>query len=342
MFGETPPQYYRQPAMASSGGCGASADTVVTGDCGSCENFNCCPAPQLWYAGVEGTFLAVTRHGPPAVDIETHASPINDDPTTSDLNTDYGVGPRVWLGLELGDCWGARARFWSFRDNADGIFGNPATLNGVGTGDFAEGGYNLGAYTIDLEATTAWGCGPWFLEASFGARYAQMHQDASLAFFEPTDDTTAFGNASRRVNGTGLTASIEAHRCLGCSGWNVFANARGSVLWGSTDSLATMAADAYFGDDSFTSDSESINRSTTMYIVETQVGVEWTHPVKCICGTVFFRGAFEYQRWTASNAASAVATGETVGDTVTTVVTSTAPSPTIGLIGLDVAAGFRF
>lgn len=341
VYGEAPPQIY-EPPMVSPGVCGPPVDGAVGGEYAAPENYNRYRSPQLWYAGVEGTFLTVTRHGPPAVDIETHASPPIDDPSTNELNTEYGVGPRVWVGIELGDCWGLRGRFWSFRDNANGEFGSPGVLNGVGTGNFAVGSYDLSAYTIDVEATKSWDCGPWYFEASLGARYAQMRQDGLLAFFEPVDDTTAFGSASRRINGTGVTGSLEAHRCLGESGWNLFANGRGSVLWGSTDGLATMAADAYFGGDSFASDSDSIRKSATMYIVEAQAGIEWTHPVKCICGTVFVRGACEYQRWTARNPGSAVATGETVGDTVTTVVTSTVPSTTIGLLGLNIAAGFRF
>lgn len=347
IYSAPPAQCYGQPAMAPSCPCGPSAAAMP--GCDSCGNGNSYRMPQLWYASVEGTFLAVTRHGPPGVDIVTDPSPPQqtDDPSTNEFNTSYGVGPRVTVGVELPDCWGVRGRFWSFRDNADGDVGNPAVLNGVGTGSFATGSYDLSAYTIDVELTKSWdleacGIAPWLIEASFGARYAQMRQDADLGFFDSTDETAAFGSASRRISGTGLTASIEAHRNLGCSGWNVFANARGSVLWGSTDGLATMAAVTYFGFDSFASDSSSLDKSTTMYIVEAQAGVEWTKPIKCICGTAFVRAAGEYQRWTADGAGSAVASGAAVGDTLTTTVTSTTPSTTVGLLGLDIAAGFRF
>jgi hypothetical protein len=294
------------------------------------------PAPQFWYAGVEGTFLHVT-HRAPGVDI---AEGTYVDPATSEVNSDYGVGPRVWLGIELGDGWGVRGRFWSFRDNADGVFGNPSSAVGMGTGSFAVGDYNLDAYTIDVEATKSWCFGPWYLDASLGARYAEMHQDAFLGFYENVEGTTAFGSAYRRISGTGLTAALEGHYCLGDSGWDLFANARGSILWGSTNGLATAAADDNFG--TFGSDVASVSNSTTLSIFEAQVGAEWTRPLKCVCGTFFFRSAVEYQRWNASDAPAAMAGGEVFGHTVETTVTSTTPSPTISLIGLNVAAGFRY
>ncbi len=327
----------------------------VTSDCGSCQNYGCCcPAPQLWDAGVEATFLHVSRRDPPGVDITSTVSVNNFDPASSQLTSEYGVGPRVWFGVALGDCWGVRTRFWSFRDYASKVFGDPGTLNDTVTGNFAEGGYDLSAYTIDVEATKAWGCGPWCFEASLGARYAQMHQDTLFAFYENTDETAAFGSNSRRISGTGLTASIEARRHLGylgsacssgcscSSGWDVFANARGSILWGTTSGQAAVAAVDYFGEDSFASQANSLSNTSTLSIFEAQVGIEWTHPVKCICGTAFVRGACEYQRWSANDPGSAVAQQAVIGDEVTTVVTSSTPSPTVSLVGLDVAAGFRF
>jgi hypothetical protein len=285
------------------------------------------------------------------VNIATTVPHNEEDPASSELNSDYGVGARFWLGVELGDCWGVRGRFWSFRDNALGIFGDPRTLNGVGTGDFTEAGYNLSAYTIDVEATKAWGWGPWCLEGSFGGRYGQMHQDSLLAFYDDTDGTTAFGSSSRRIFGTGLTGAIEVHRCLGgsgccsgcsccsCVGWSVFANARGSVLWGTSSGFATAAADDNSG--TFDSSFESVADPTTIYIFESQVGVEWSHPVKCVCGTLFVRGACEYQRWSANNAGTTVATA-VASDAATTVVNSQTLSPTVGMLGLTVAAGFRY
>lgn len=312
------------------------------GDYGSFQGGD--PAePQHWCAGVDGTFFHVERHDPPGVDITTTANPIVNDPGSNTLNSDYGAGPLVWVGAGLGDCWGVRGRFWAFRDNASGTTGDPDALNGIGTNSFSAGSYTLDAYTIDVEATRTFEDGPWCFEASVGGRYAQMRQNALLTFYEPVDQTTAFGSATRRIGGTGITASLEARRRLGCSGWSAFANGRGSVLWGSSDGLSTIAADAYFGADSFVSDAASFdNTTTTMYIVDAQAGVEWTHPVKCFCGTLFFRGAFEYQRWSAKNEGAATATGTAFGEDVTTTLTSSTPTATIGLIGLDMSAGFRF
>ena len=223
------------------------APVIIENGCGNgCENV---PAnvergsvPQFWYAGVEATFLHVSRRDP-GVDISQGTF---EDPATSNVSSDYGVGARVWLGIELCDGWGVRGRFWAFRDNADEVFGNPASAVGTGTGNFSVGNYDLDAYTIDVEATKSWSFGPLYLDLSMGARYAEMRQNALMTFYENVEGTTAFGSASRQINGTGLTGAIEGHYSFGNSGWDIFANARGSILWGSTDGLATAAADDNF------------------------------------------------------------------------------------------------
>jgi len=317
------------------------APVIIENGCGNgCEsvpgNVERGAVPQFWYAGVEGTFLHVSRRDP-GVNISQGTF---EDPATSSLNSDYGVGPRIWLGVEFCDGWGVRGRFWAFRDNADEVFGNPGSAVGTGTGNFSVGEYNLDAYTIDIEATKSWSCGPWYLDLSLGARYAEMRQNALMAFYENVEGTTAFGSAYRRISGTGLTAAIEGHYSFGNSGWDVFANARGSILWGSTNGAVTAAADDNFG--TFGSDVASVSNSTNLTIFEAQLGGEWTHPLKYVNGTFFVRSAVEYQRWTASDAAAAEAGVEVFGHMIDTAVNSTTPSPTLSLIGLNVAAGFRY
>jgi hypothetical protein len=67
--------------------------------------------------------------------------------------------------------------------------------------------------------------------------------------------------------------------------------------------------------------------------VETQIGTEWTHPLECICRTFFFRGAYEYQQWTAA---------DNLGVSINAIGRRAAPeSANVDFSGLTFAAGFR-
>jgi hypothetical protein len=160
--------------------------------------------------------------------------------------------------------------------------------------NFANGTYAFRAYTIDLEITKQLDAGCWSFLGTFGARYARLEQDQTLVAAVPGSVLSAF--ASNHTEGTGLTSALEARRALGDSNWSVFANVRGSVLWGSDYVAAGASVNT-------TAVAEDRANGDTLWIVEAQIGLEWSQPLKCICGTVFVRGAYEYQRWTDTQAA---------------------------------------
>ena len=178
---------------------------------------------------------------------------------------------RGWVGYQNCDGWGLRTRFWDFRDDQ-----NVATIDSPTV--FANGTYAPRAYTIDLEVFKEIDAGYWAFDGALGGRYARLEQDQTLIATSSTIAATGF--ASRYVSGTGLTGFLEARRALGDSNWNAFANIRGSVLWGSDYG----AAGSTVGNSRL---AENDANGNTLCIFETQIGVEWTQPLQCICGTLF-------------------------------------------------------
>jgi hypothetical protein len=309
------------------------------------DNLEYRPPSELWYGGLEATFMHVVRQGAPSVEINAVESFVDEiDPSSNNADSQYGVAPRFWLGLQLNDCWGVRGRFWQLKDNNSALSGDPGYSfdgdNGPG-GDFSVASYSLDAYNIDLEATRNWCSGEWSGDMSLGACYASLQRDEFASLYFLDTGTTAFGSAHRRMGGAGVTSSFEAHHCLGDRGWKLFGNLRGSVLFGTTTGVATAAASLAAEGDA-TSDGEGSTGNTTIYIFESQIGTEWSHPLTCMRGTFFFRGACEYQWWCAEHATASVAVAN-INDVDGTVnVTSTTPSASIGFIGITASAGFRF
>ena len=242
----------------------------------------CCIKCGTWYGGIEGMYLHASRD-PSAIALSPERGVLSG---SSIFDSSYGDGAQGWVGFQNCAGWGVRTRFSNFADEQ-------SVLNNVER-DYTNGTYGLRAYTIDLELTKAIESGCWSFEGAFGLRYARLEQDQTV-IVTGTEAETAF--ASRHINGTGFTSFFEGRRAVGNCGWSLFANVRGSVLWGSdygADGGMINTTPFPFG-------SEAKTLSNTLYVVETQVGAEWTHPVECLRATFFLRGAYEFQQWTAAN-----------------------------------------
>jgi Legionella pneumophila major outer membrane protein precursor len=261
-----------------------AAAPSAAGECGPVCDAGCCPHGG-WYAGLEGTFLQVSRD-PSAIFLRPGLVEIPDPNLgSSDFNSAYGVGARGWLGYQNCEGWGLRARFWDFRDTQ-----NVSTFDSDFL--FANGTSALRAYTIDMEVTKDFQADCWSFEGAFGGRSARLEQDQTLVATSNFNTESAF--ASRYISGTGITGFFESRRALGDSNWSLFANVRGSVLWGSDYGAVGGTINV---------DRLSVQNATgnTLSILETQVGAEWSHPLECLRGTFFARGAYEYQLWSAAD-----------------------------------------
>jgi len=245
------------------------------------------PYPQggCWYAGAEATYLHASRDGS-AISLSPGTPGVSI--SSANFNPPWGAGGRAWLGYEIFQGWGIRARFWDFYDDQNVTIA-PTPGGGL---NFANGTLGLRAYNTDLEATKDFRLGSLVLEGALGARYAQLDQSQALIATSSTVAESAA--ASRDIHGTGVTGFFEARYTLPTTYVSVFANVRDSALWGndSGEVAGTINASRAFLQNTL---------GNRLSILETQIGAEWDPPLACRCGTLFVRAAYEFQQWTAPN-----------------------------------------
>jgi Legionella pneumophila major outer membrane protein precursor len=240
-----------------------------------------------WIAAVEATYLRPEFLGDNNVSFENNVSI-----DSNDFDHDYGAAPRVWVGVENPNGWGVRARYWDFT-SADAAVNEFDFVNQVEV----EGASVVEAYTIDLEVTKRLCTPTWTFLGGLGARYAEIRHYEQLSVFDSDNFAVSHAAIGRQTRGTGLTGMLEATRPFGNRGLSLYGNIRGSVLWGNTD--ANSSSQLTVVNSGASSSIFSTNGvDETLSIVETQVGVEWSHDLACCRGLVFARALVEYQIWT--------------------------------------------
>jgi len=162
------------------------------------------------------------------------------------LDTSYQTGVRYVLGYVSDSGLGVRGRYWSF-DNSTGY-----------SPPFAPAMFGIHVQAADTEVTMAQRMRHIDLEFSGGLRYGQ------LKYTNPP--LTLYGPGTVSFEGVGPTASLNAQRSLGNSGFSLFGNVRGSVMIGDirTASLLLNIPAGSIEDE-------------VMTVFENQLGVAWNY-----------------------------------------------------------------
>jgi hypothetical protein len=247
---------------------------------------------------VEGTFL-VPIDEPTQCVVLTDL--IKDRQWSGDPHGSLGAGVRTWIGLQR--CgWGFRVRYWHFgNDNVE-----PEPEVPVWAQPTIHESYHLEANTLDFELTQRFCLHCWQIDTSFGARYADLNRFSQvLGTGQLGNGVDVYGLAwgANQVEGTGFTASIGSRRPFDpCSCWSFFWNFRGSVLWADSTVSAFTDAAAFthtpIGVANSRNHASAIgDDSDTIFIADTQLGVEYRI---CLCrcpGQLAFRAGVEFQHW---------------------------------------------
>jgi len=299
---------------------------------------------QSQHFGVAGLATLDSRSTPDNVILGTVLGGVE---TTND--NDFTISPRVTLGVQ-GECWGVLARYWRMQTgDLDAQF---VPGNGLGAGgEGAQGASSFKAETFDLELTRilSSGCDCGMLRVSGGFRYAQLHEAADLAFSATNlglgyYQTSVF--AKQNFSGPGLTMGLQGYRPVGCGNFNLFFDARASIIF-DTDAdnyVATRADWVGTTPGHVFNDALSSNSNATMFIGEVQAGGQWNLPLKCVPANAFLRVAFEYQYWCTSNAGYAAAISATgpVGNPVGFAAGLSDGDTHVNLVGFNIATGLTW
>ncbi len=289
-------------ATSCQGDVGGSCDCQSDCDCGS----GMCDGCWHWVAGAEGTYLAPNFHN----DVQFGRG------TEHILDLGWEAAPRIWLGVENCNGWGARARYWQL-DAERNRFG--LTLDALTTPVIADFSQQLEVYDIDCELTRRIEVGHWNLLGSFGGRFGSLDRllmGNSLAQGPP--GLSEFLSFETETNAGGITGAIEMSTPIGVGGLEAFGSLRASPLWGTT-TASVNARENMNGTASSFSDTARVNTQLTIW--EAQVGLQCTKQLACCQGSVFARCAFEYQSWNLSQIEEV-------------------PDPSVDLYGVAFAIGF--
>jgi hypothetical protein len=162
------------------------------------------------------------------------------------LDTSYQSGIRYALGYVSDSGLGVRGRYWSF-DNSSAY-----------TPPFAPAVFGIHVQAADTEVTMSQRMRHWDLEVSGGLRYGK------LEYTNPP--LTLYGPGIVKFEGVGPTASLNARRSLGNSGFALFGNVRGSLMIGDIET-ASLLLNIPAG---------SIE-DEVMTVFENQLGVAWNY-----------------------------------------------------------------
>ena len=213
---------------------------------GECQE--CCPQGG-WVGGVGVYVLKPHWTTNPAFATSATVGGVALDSQT-DFQYSYYASPLVWLGY-VGECGlGARTRFWLFDQSArttltnDGsaTFISAAPLNYLNSsstaGDVLSFTSSLDMDVIDFEATQTFEIGAFIGQLSAGGRYTRIEQSYSHVESPLTalDDSVL---SEQAFNGFGPSIGGEVRRAVGFNGLSLYANGRGSVLFGRSWQQAT-------------------------------------------------------------------------------------------------------
>jgi hypothetical protein len=276
-----------------------------------------------------------------------------------DFDYDASFSPLLWLAYRGENGLGGRVRWWHFDQgtslsaaNSDPTGATEITSAGPRGITLASPGHLLKAFGIgtdrlafdtdlkidswDFEVTQAVAAGKWALEFSGGVRYAHLAQDyhafrfnsGSGTNFNYSQDSTVLLSGFN-FNGAGPTLSLEGRRPIGETGLALYANGRGSLLFGCTnqqaDKLTVLAGNNPSGpinSQTFAESAASLDR--VLPVVEVEVGGEYTPQFgPGMRVQPFVRAGLIGQTWFGGGNASG-------------------PGSNLGLLGLSITAGVEF
>jgi hypothetical protein len=270
------------------------------------------------------------------------------------------AAPMVWLGY-VSECGlGVRARWWLFDQrsatsavsdpNTTILSASPAGLS-IGTPPLFSFppsptqmflNSNLKLDVWDFEATGETEVGRWNLLFSGGFRYAHLSQDYNalevsqsfppiflgrplVLLPEPQVRQIAAVSSGHNFNGAGPTLALEARRPIGNSRFSLFANIRGTMLFGRSKQLVeqpTITQFSFFIPTTTIVDTTAASvHDTVLPVAELEMGVEYARTWGAI--RPFLRTGLVAQTWFDAGSASQL-------------------DGNLGFLGLSVTAGLTY
>ncbi|MBW3541689.1 MAG: hypothetical protein KY476_15580 [Planctomycetes bacterium] len=277
-----------------------------------------------------------------AIDLDGVATDRHD---VEDFEWNLKYSPRLELGYLNCDGMGWRARYWHF-DHGTELNAAAANVNGdieveialepditidVAANGTIETRHSLDVYTFDLEAVGRRESCEGGVTGSIGLRYARSEQNYKALDRIATGAVEDIVTSRHFIQGVGPTLSGEVRRQMR-GNVSLFANLRGSLLYGESDWVASEDNNPVGSVD----DVISIEGSQDLLsIAELQLGVDYRRMTDS-GRAVFARVAFETQYWANAGTGLILPASDIDNNDVQAVDPREAD---LGLLGLTIATG---
>ncbi len=330
--------------------------------CASSQIPGSSPSPPAssfrWTAGASLLVLVPRFESNPAYTATTTSTPLPGSVPLSEFrvqefNYNFSLAPRVWVGFQTEEGFGARIRWFHFQQGARPLqVANPAVPSGSpvatstissaspilsltipssfpavnstqvagapGSTDYLAFTNNLYFDVWDFEGTLSdVALGRWDFQLFGGLRYANLSQSYS-AYLSGT--IPQFLRSAQSFNGFGPTAGLEARRALGNLGLTAYGLARLSFLFGSDSHVSEGKTLGLMPPLILTANDDSSARQRMVPALEAEFGGEWARNLGP--AQVFLQAGVLAQAWPIGSGAN--------GNGV------------MGLLGFNVSSGLRF
>lgn len=204
--------------------------------------------------------------------------------SAQDFSYDASIAPYAWIGANLCNGLGVRARVFHFDDTVsrdtinDGLSAidsaGPLGLQNLSTtaGDRLVFSTSLNMLVCDFEAVHPVKCNGWDMTFTGGIRWARLQQTYNHSETPLDGSNVDAVDSEHSFSGAGPIVGLELRRALGCSGFSLFGSARGAVMFGSSDqeALQTIGSGT---ETSFVSASAS--HEDVLAVTELELGAEY-------------------------------------------------------------------
>lgn len=238
---------------------------------------------------------------------------------------------QVWLGYVGERGWGIRTRWYEFESDATQHFSSAPgeTVRGVSVfapaqaqvSGIANAFSTFTVNVLDVQATYTHDGARWSFLSACGVRYSHMSQDYRTNITSPATNIQLV--SGHNFNGAGPSFAFDAKRRIGESGFSLYGNLYGAILFGNAKDAQTAVTNG-------TPLGLFQERTNVIPVGEVELGAEYCRNAGR--ANLFMQCGFIGQVWWGGGNASNL---DAIGPT-------SASNHNFGLLGLSLRAGVRF
>jgi len=248
-----------------------------------------------------------------------------------DFSHNLEVAPGFWLGYVSERGWGVRGRWFQFDHDSFASYAaapgetvrvvSSLPLGNVAINGTLSASSDLAINVGDFQATCSYDTAFWSHLLGVGVRYTHMSQDyrASVSNAATRIDVTSGHN----INAAGPSFSLETKRRIGESGFAVYGQAHGAILFGRANEIYTAVNNGV-------AQEFSRNQTDVLPVGELEIGGEYSRNIGRAC--LIVQAGFAGQVWWGGGNASNL---DAIGP-------SSATNNNFGFLGLAIRAGVRY